>query len=397
MCAAVKHNALKFPNGIGAAEEAAAGVVLRGVFYGGSGYADEMRGIAFGMCRTELPVQIETTEFNHDVGNLLTPGERQTLELLKLQRLELSRSVLFQNFPAHDFDLYTRARYRVGRTMYETDNIPDGWVHYCEAMDEVWVPSEFNRRTFAAAGVSEKKLRVLPEGVDTQRFRPGLEPFPLPQRRGFNFLSVFEWIQRKGPDILLRAYLSEFKADEDVSLILKAYGRPDPSVEMLPRLAYFVERVMGLRLEDTPPIIVLAPGFMPGADIPRLYATADAFVLPTRGEGWGRPYMEALACEVPVIATRWSGQMDFLHEDIGYLLDAEIVPVPWDIDVELSAGHRCAEPSVDQLRQLMRHVFTHREEAQRLARRGRAEMVEKWDWNVVVQQRWVPEFRRLLD
>jgi glycosyltransferase involved in cell wall biosynthesis len=263
-------------------------------------------------------------------------------------------------------------------------------------MDEVWVPSTFNCQTFAAAGMPPDRLRALPGGVNTTVFRPGSEPLPIPERRGFNFLSIFEWIQRKGPDVLLRAYLSEFTSNEDVTLILKTYGYPDPNMELLPRLAYFVERNMGMRLEDAPTVILLTPDVLSGTEIPRLYASADAFVLPTRGEGWGRPYMEALACECPVIATRWGGQMDFLHEGISDLLDYELVPVPGDTDSQLSAGHRWAEPSVEHLRQLMRSVFEHREESKQKAVLGRAEMVDKWDWDKVIGERWVPEFERLL-
>jgi glycosyltransferase involved in cell wall biosynthesis len=373
-----------------------AGVVIRGSVYDGSGYADETRGIIFGLQRAGFPVQVEPVGLQHDVQNILTAEERDTLEVLKHRKLELERGIHFQHYPANDFNLAMYGRYRVGRTMYETDSLPDGWRDYCEGMDEVWVPSTFNCGTFASAGVSPNRLRALPGGINTTLFCPGLEPFPIAMRRGFNFLSVFEWIQRKGADVLLRAYLTEFKADEDVALILKTYDRPDANAEMLPRLAYFVERHMGMRLEDAPPVLVIAPGFLPTADIPRLYASADAFVLPSRGEGWGRPYMEALACECPVIATRWSGQMDFLHDENSYLIDCETVPVPWNNDVELSAGHRWAEPSVEHLRQLMRHAFEHREEAKQKAMRGRAEMVETWDWDDVVRKRWVPEFERLL-
>ena len=89
--------------------------------------------------------------------------------------------------------------------------------------------------------------------------------------------------------------MREFKPDEDVSLILKTYGRPDPNADMLPRLAYTIERRFGIRLEDAPPILLLTPDFLSAAEIPRLYPSADAFVLPLRGEGWGRPYMEALS------------------------------------------------------------------------------------------------------
>jgi len=142
------------------------------------------------------------------------------------------------------------------------------------------------------------------------------------------------------------------------------------------------------------PIIVL-PGFMRNEDVPRLYRAADAFVLPSRGEGWGRTYMEALASECPVIATRWSGQLDFLHDANSYLIDCHVVQAPPNVDVELYAGHGWAEPDFEQLRHTMRHVFTHRDEAKLRASQGRREMVERWDWDVVIQQ-WVAEFQRLL-
>jgi glycosyltransferase involved in cell wall biosynthesis len=373
-----------------------ANVVFRASIYDGSGYADEARGIIFGLYRAGFPVRVEPFGLQQDEQKLLTGEEQEILEELKHQRVDLARGVHFQHYPANDFNLAMRGRHRVGRTMYETDSIPDGWSDSCEAMDEVWVPSAFNCETFASRGVSPKRLRALPGGINTALFRPGAEPFPIPKRRGFNFLSVFEWIQRKGADVLLQAYLREFKPGEDVALILKTYGRPNANADMFPRLAYFVERHMGMRLEDAPTILLLAPDFLPAADLPRLYASADAFVLPTRGEGWGRPYMEALACECPVIATRWSGHMDFLHDGISYLVDCELVPVPWNNDVELSAGHRWAEPSVEHLRQLMRRVFEHRDEAEQKAVRGRVEMAEKWDWQHVIRERWVPEFARLL-
>ena len=365
--------------------------------YDGSGYADEARGIIFGLHRAGMRLRLEPLGLAYDGNDLLTPDELEELELLKHQTVDFARGVLFQHVTAHDFNLAMHGRRRVGRTMFETDSIPAGWRHCCESMDEVWVPSTFNADVFAAAGVARERLRVLPAGVNTAQFRPGLAPLPIPRRRGFNFLSVFEWTDRKGPDVLLRAYLSEFKGDEDVALILKSYARPDPGEELLPRLIYFVERQMGLRLEDAPPIIVYAPGFLPAADVPRLYASADAFVLPSRGEGYGRPYMEALSCECPVITTRWSGQMDFLHDGNSELAECAVSPVPWNSDVELYMGHRWAEPSVEHLRQQMRHVFRHREEARRKAARGRAEMVERWDWERVIQDRWVPEFQRLLD
>jgi glycosyltransferase involved in cell wall biosynthesis len=232
------------------------------------------------------------------------------------------------------------------------------------------------------------------EGEDTSFFHPENLPFNIPGTRSFNFLSVFQWTQRKGPDVLLKAFIREFKEDEDVALILRCYGRTGPDSDLLPELLHFIERELHVPLEKTPPILLI-PGLIPNRDLPRLYTSADCFVLPSRGEGWGRPYVEALCSEMPVIATRWGGQLDFLHDANSYLIDCKLAPTPSDTDVEIFAGHQWAEPDVDHLRSLMRHVFTHRTEAKEKARLGRKEMVEQFD-RTVIMARWTAGIKRLL-
>jgi len=371
------------------------GVSFHGVLYGGSGYAQENLMIVMALAKAGIPVRIEPLMQQFDFDNLLTQDTRTALEFCKLQMIDLLRGVHFQSMPAHDFQTNQSARRLIGRTMFETDRIPEGWAEKCNAMDEVWVPSSFNLETFSRAGVKEHKLRRMQEGEDTRHFHPANPPFHIPGARGFNFLSVFQWTQRKGPDILLKAFVSEFKEDEDVALILRCYGRSGPDSDLLPELLYFIERDLRVPLEKTPPIILI-PGFIPNQDLPRLYTSADCFVLPTRGEGWGRPYVEALSSEMPVIATRWGGQMDFLDEANSYLIDYKLAPTPSNTDIEIFAGHEWAEADVDHLRSLMRHVFTHRTEAKEKARIGRSEMVEKYDRSVIME-RWTKEIRRLLD
>jgi glycosyltransferase involved in cell wall biosynthesis len=105
--------------------------------------------------------------------------------------------------------------------------------------------------------------------------------------------------------------------------------------------------------------------------------------------------MEALSSELPVIATRWSGQLDFLRDDNSYLIDIEGL-VPASVEEETFAGHLWAQPSVDHLRKLMRHVVSQRGEARQRAQQGRKDMVANWDWSITAPL-WVDEFRRLLE
>ena len=60
--------------------------------------------------------------------------------------------------------------YVVGRTMFETDRLPDGWVDRFNKVDEVWVPTEFHRDIFEGAGVAN--VFVVGEPVDVDRFTP---------------------------------------------------------------------------------------------------------------------------------------------------------------------------------------------------------------------------------
>jgi glycosyltransferase involved in cell wall biosynthesis len=370
------------------------GVLYRAIVYGGSGYASSNSGVVLGLARTALPLQLQPVGAQADSKLLLSADAREALERLQGARVKLDESVVLQSSLPSDFDLNLRGRCQVGHTFFETDRLPDSWLYPLDRMDEVWVRTRFNYETFARAGISEKKLHVVPEGVDTALYRPGIQPLAIPQKRKFNFLSVFDWVPRKGFDVLLRAFITEFRADEDVALILKICTITQPWVDAEALLAHFIERELRVSLENTAPIIVLN-GLLPEAEMPRLYAAADAFVLPSRGEGWGRPYLEALACECPVIATRWSGHLDFLHSENSYLIEPECIAPVSCPDIELAAGHYWAEPSVDHLRQLMRHVVNHREETRLKAAQGRFEAVRLWDWSVVCEL-WLKEFQRLL-
>jgi glycosyltransferase involved in cell wall biosynthesis len=120
-------------------------------------------------------------------------------------------------------------------------------------------------------------------------------------------------------------------------------------------------------------------------DFPRFYKSSDVFVLPSRGEGWGRPHAEAMSMGLPIIATNWSGTTAFLDDSVGYPLPIEgLVPVNANkSDAGWFGGLQWAQPSVSELRRLMRHVFDHREEAAAKGVAARRRMVEKYSPGVV--------------
>lgn len=266
-------------------------------------------------------------------------------------------------------------KYKVGFTMLETDRIPAEWVRQANLMDEIWVPSTFNVRTFRDSGVT-RPMHVIPLGFDPDYFNPKMTRHPLTGL--FTFLSIFEWGERKMPEILLRAFSDEFRPDEPVVLICKTLNA-DGDVDVH-------AQIDGLDLGRMASRIHLSLNeVIPTSQLGSLYCSADCFVLPTRGEGFGMPVIEAMACGLPVIATDWSAHCDFMNAENAYPLPVEQL-VPAQAKCPYYRGFRWAEPSYHHLRRLMRYVFENQAEARAKGQRASRDVLANWTWDQAAQK-----------
>ena len=119
--------------------------------------------------------------------------------------------------------------------------------------------------------------------------------------------------------------------------------------------------------------------------MPTLYRSADCFVLPTRGEGWGMPILEAMACGLPTIATGWSAQKDFFNDKNGYLINVKQL-----IDAKAKCpyydGFQWADPDEDHLVELMQYVYEHRDEAAQKGKYAAEEAKKLWTWDAAADK-----------
>ncbi len=266
-------------------------------------------------------------------------------------------------------------RYRIGFTMLESDTLPADWVYQANQMDEVWVPSHFTRDVFVSSGV-RRPIYVIPLGFNPNYFHPhiqGNKPANV-----FVFLSIFEWIERKAPELLLQAYVSEFTRSDDVVLVLKVFNH-DPRLNVQQQIHELTNR------PNAPRIVVLLNQEIAEHQMGGLYRSADCFVLPTRGEGWGMPILEAMACGLPVIATDWGAQREFFNDQLGYPLRVRQL-IPAVARSPYYAGSRWADPDIDHLRYLMRYVYEHPTEAQAIGLRAAAVVHQQWTWERAVDR-----------
>ena len=258
---------------------------------------------------------------------------------------------------------------KVGYSMLEVTGIPREWVRQANLMDEVWVPSEFNKITFQDSGV-HVPIYVIPLGIDPAYFSPTIRSNKL--KNTFTFLSNFEWGERKAPEILLRAFSDEFSVVDPVVLVCKI-NNFDGGVNVRNEIEKLGLRGGGGR------IVIAENTILKNYDLGALYASADCFVLPTRGEGWGMPILEAMACGMPVIATNWSAQTDFMNQDNAFPLNVERM-INASAKCPYYDGFNWAEPSYEHLRYLMRWVFENPIEASTKGSLAASDVRSNWTW-----------------
>jgi glycosyltransferase involved in cell wall biosynthesis len=275
--------------------------------------------------------------------------------------------------------------YVIGRSMYETDRIPSGWVDQCnDEVDEIWVPSHFNVDTFSKAGVNSSKLFVVPESIDTHHYNPVIhKPMrELAQSHKFKYLAVGKWEKRKAWNVLLPTYFDLFKTGTqhsgNVELIVRARMDEDSKHEYEQIVHKYINE-SGVELSTLPPVRFLDT-LLSYMKMPSLYKSVDCFVLPSHGEGWGLPYMEAMSMQVPTIGTNWSGNTEFMTNENSYLLDVDKMEDAND------DGHKWATVSQTHLREQMSKCLEDRADAQLRATLARSSVVTNFDVHAASQK-----------
>ncbi len=267
--------------------------------------------------------------------------------------------------------------YKIAFSTTEVDGIPVEWVQCFNEMDEVWVTSEFSKNSFVNSGVQVPVFNI-GEGVDPNYFHPEIAPFVNPPKEKFRFLSNFAWGRRKGVDVLFEAFRKGLNEGDDVCLMLKtlpSYSGHNIKDEL--KLVYDRKGAAPVYLYDLE---------LQKWELGRLYTTGSVFVWPSRGEGFGLPALEALACGLPVIASNHSAHLEFLTKDGAprpgvLLLSGKVEPYDKG-DSIYYPGFNWFNPDVDDLRRLMRQAFNNYEALREKALKSSEDVRKEFDWQV---------------
>lgn len=351
-------------------------LVFRHLFYTASGFGTAARELAFAMEDFGVNVKLDV------IGPKVGPFSQETA--LRLQQMENrpdEPDKVLVTIDPHYIGRRTDYRKVISCTMFETTKAPAIYAAGINLENGLIAPNRFNREAFRNAGVTVP-IEIAQYGVDADFYSPeGARDRAGESEDTFVFLSVFGWSDRKGPDVLVKAFLDEFDTDEPVVLIIKTHGGGISDFSM----DWYHEAAAKSMNPRKPRTRVLSEGMRP-EEMAALYRGADCFVLPTRGEGVGLPILESMASAVPVIATGWSSHMEFLGPDSGYLIPYKLVPAHplWYTDF-YQPDMLWADPDGGALQTLMRRAYTLRDEARAKGQHGRL-VARHWTWKRSAEQ-----------
>ena len=329
-------------------------LVFQGPIFTRSGYGDHCRDLMKSLRKMDkydikiIPLRWGSTPQNQVDGE--SEFGRWMLERV-ITEVGEKPGVFIQVSVANEFE--PKGHYSIGITAgVETTICPKDFIDGSNKMDLIIVPSHFTKQNIGGTVYQQKDnatdqivgeikvtkpIEVLFEGVDTEIFSKGSGTDVLANvKEDFNFLIVGHWLKgdlgqdRKDIGMAIKTFATVFQympKDKRPGLIVKT---SHAGFSVIDREATR-EKLEGVlkTFGDKCPSIYLLHGDMEETDMSNLYhhPKVKAMLSFAKGEGYGRPMAEFTLTGKPIIASGWSGQMDFLPSEHSVLLEGSLTAV----------------------------------------------------------------------
>ena len=321
---------------------------VEGVFDSSYSLAIVNRHLAMALQDTSLPTALYTYEQGPQpqpqFAGLEDPARLQ--QLWQHSQHPLPPAVALRNaWPPVVRDMRGQRRGLGNYAWEETEFPPQYAADFNRTLDLITVVSRQTRDLLQNAGVSTP-MPLVGNGIDHLEHEPP-QPLPCSLPQGYRFLHISSCFPRKGVDVLLRAYGDAYRIWHDVVLVIKTFPNPHNTIE---------QDLAALQSADPdyPQVHLIQEDWTPG-QIVSLYQACQAFVLPSRGEGFGLPAAEAMLHHLPVIATSWGGHTNFCTPHTAWQVQYTLQPAQSHMGLP---GSLWAEPDRAHLAELLETLPT---------------------------------------
>jgi glycosyltransferase involved in cell wall biosynthesis len=325
-----------------------AGVNLIGYLHAESGVGEAARASLRALRSSHLPFSLVDYRLGNTsrMGESIEAGNHWAHYPVNLLHVNADQSKVARDHLGRDL---FEGRYTLGYWFWEMPRFPD-FLHFAfDQVDEILVASEYNRQAIAAH--TEKPVTLIPPAIEVD-ITPPLSRGQLHLEDDcFLFLHLSDALsmpQRKNPLGVIEAFLLAFADSPElpVRLLLKI-SNLDQQPELAQPLRQAAMRDKRIRLIE---------GYLDRHTLNNLLNACDCYVSLHRAEGFGLPLAEAMYLGKPVIATHWSGNVDFMDEYNSLPVNYRLVELDEDIG-PYQKGQIWAEPDLPQAAEQMRLAF----------------------------------------
>ena len=336
------------------------GINEYGLFRATIGLSQGAKLYAKALMASEIPFSLVNISFapmhpdaDHSYDDVLSRQGKYAINLIHVNSPSMEAAYI--PFPRRLFDNH----YNIGVWLWELEKLPASWLGGFQFVDELWVPSQFVAD--AIRKETNQQVTVIPYGIETPTEPYRREDFGFPEGT-FLVLAMYDsysYASRKNPEGAIAAFEKAFGGrDVDAALVLKVANGKQSELDTLKTkldqsgIRYFL---VNERLEKP--------------KLNAMIASCDAFISLHRSEGFGLVIAEAMNLGVPVIATGWSANAEFMPETctcrVGYRMvsvgdayQAEGEPQVWaEPDVEQAATYLCMlKEKPEQARRMAREA-----------------------------------------
>lgn len=330
------------------------------------GYLNSEKGVGEGV-RSNLRI-VRAARIPYVANNTVDSGSQNIESLPVPMSVENPYAVNLMTVNADQFaafarshPTYTRGHYNVGYWAWELPEFPPEWLESFEYADEIWTPSQFTHDSVAS--VSPLPVRVLPHCIDfdldgisfVKRSRFGLDG------EVFIFLFFFDFhsfLERKNPLGLIQAYKQAFGPRKDVQLLIKSAH----SLQHKSELQLLQQASLGANVR-------ILDGVFSREEKHQLMLVCDCYISLHRSEGFGLTMAEAMFCGKPVIATGYSGNVDFMTPETSFLVPCQLITLD-RTHGPYREGYHWAQPDLSYAIDVMRYVEKDRGRASAMGANG---------------------------
>ncbi|KRG69611.1 glycosyltransferase [Pseudoxanthomonas dokdonensis] len=344
------------------------GINMIGFFRGQFGIAESARNYARALLSMDIPVAL------NDIGEELEiPSGDDSLDQLIVDSLPYAITIICVN-PDHlelalrKIDTKDRRGYIFASWFWELEKIPDEWQTAINQVDEIIVSSSFIEQAFKLR-TDKPILKAAPPIRQLQSSGLGRRDFGIDENV-FLFVNSFDFnsrIARKNPYATISAFQQAFpEGTEKVQLLIKTSNA----------IAYLDELQELRKLAAQDRRISIRDELIESAHFVSLLACANVYVSLHRSEGFGLGIAEAMSLGKPVIATAWSGNMEYMTTRNSFLVGYALSEIKSG-QYPASEGQLWADPDICLAANFMRQLFVNPELARTVGEKAARDIREQ--------------------